>query len=125
MVKIQLRGDAGFCREKLMAWCEREGIDYIFGLAQNPRLKKQIEAEIAQAEEQYAQAQVDWVLRCGRVGDPRLELPRCSAVFLARPDPPGASSAAAARRSDSLLQSSQYRKPRLSGGDMVLLRPLP
>ena len=36
-VKIRLRGDAGFCREKLMAWCEREGIDYIFGLAQNPR----------------------------------------------------------------------------------------
>ncbi len=58
MVKIQLRGDAGFCREKLMAWCEREGIDYIFGLAQNPRLKKQIEAEMAQAEEQYTQTQI-------------------------------------------------------------------
>jgi hypothetical protein len=37
-VKIQLRGDGGFCREKLMAWCEREGLDYIFGLAQNERL---------------------------------------------------------------------------------------
>ena len=57
MVKIQLRGDAGFCREKLMAWCEQEGIDYIFGLAQNPRLKKLIQAEMAQAEEQYAQTQ--------------------------------------------------------------------
>jgi len=57
MVKIQLRGDAGFCREKLMAWCEREGIGYIFGLAQNPRLKKLIQAEMAQAEEQYAQTQ--------------------------------------------------------------------
>jgi hypothetical protein len=57
LVKIQLRGDAGFCREKLMAWCEREGIDYIFGLAQNPRLKKQIEAEMAQAEQQYTQTQ--------------------------------------------------------------------
>jgi hypothetical protein len=54
-VKIQLRGDAGFCREKLMAWCEREGIDYVFGLAQNPRLKKQIEAETAQAEKHYEQ----------------------------------------------------------------------
>ena len=57
LVKIQLRGDAGFCRDKLMAWCEREGIDYIFGLAQNPRLKKQIAAEMAQAEEQYVQTQ--------------------------------------------------------------------
>ena len=57
LVKIQLRGDAGFCREKLMAWCEREGIDYIFGLAQNARLKKQIAAEMAQAQEQYLQTQ--------------------------------------------------------------------
>src|SRR6266496_552741 len=54
-VQIQLRGDAGFCREKLMAWCEREGIDYIFGLAQNPRLRKMIEAQAAQAEKQYVE----------------------------------------------------------------------
>jgi hypothetical protein len=52
-VKILLRGDAGFCREKLMAWCERQDLDYIFGLAQNPRLKKLIEAQMAQAEKQY------------------------------------------------------------------------
>jgi hypothetical protein len=54
-VKILLRGDGGFCREKLMAWCEREGMDYIFGLAQNARLKKQIAPEMAQAEKQYEQ----------------------------------------------------------------------
>ena len=54
-VKILLRGDDGFCREKLMAWCEREGLDYIFGLAQNARLKKQIEPEMAQAAAQYEQ----------------------------------------------------------------------
>jgi Transposase DDE domain group 1 len=53
--KIQLRGDAGFCREKLMAWCEREGMDYIFGLAQNSRLKKLIEEQMAQAEKQYSE----------------------------------------------------------------------
>ena len=56
-VKILLRGDSGFCREKLMAWCEREGMDYIFGLAQNPRLKKQIEEALAQAEKQYVESQ--------------------------------------------------------------------
>ena len=56
-VKIQLRGDGGFCREKLMAWCESQGIDFVFGLAQNPRLKKQIEAELAQAQKQYEQTQ--------------------------------------------------------------------
>jgi hypothetical protein len=53
--KIQLRGDAGFCREKLMAWCEHEGMDYIFGLAQNSRLKKLIEEQMAQAEKQYGE----------------------------------------------------------------------
>ena len=52
-VKIRLRGDGGFCREKLMAWCEREGLEFIFGLAQNARLKKQIAPEMAQAEKQY------------------------------------------------------------------------
>ena len=36
-----------------MAWCEREDLDYIFGLAQNPRLKKLIEAQMAQTEKQY------------------------------------------------------------------------
>jgi hypothetical protein len=56
-VKIQVRGDAGFCREKLMAWCEREGIDYVLGLAQNKRLKKQIEPQMAEAEQQYQQTQ--------------------------------------------------------------------
>ena len=56
-VKILLRGDGGFCREKLMAWCEREGLDYVFGLAQNSRLKKQIEPQMAEAERLYEQTQ--------------------------------------------------------------------
>jgi len=52
-VNILLRGDGGFCREKLMAWCEREGIGYVFGLAQNERLKKLIEPQIQEAQKQY------------------------------------------------------------------------
>ena len=40
-----------------MAWCEREGIISIFGLAQGPRLKKQIEAHLAQVEKQYQESQ--------------------------------------------------------------------
>jgi hypothetical protein len=56
-VRILLRGDGGFCREKLMAWCGREKLDYIFGLAQNARLKKQITPEMAQAAAQYEQSQ--------------------------------------------------------------------
>src|SRR5881296_3317445 len=34
-VKILLRGDCGFCREKLMAWCESQAVDFVLGLAQN------------------------------------------------------------------------------------------
>jgi hypothetical protein len=56
-VKILLRGDAGFCREKLMAWCERQSIGYIFGLAQNPRLKKLIATQMEQVEKQYQDTQ--------------------------------------------------------------------
>jgi hypothetical protein len=37
-VKILIRGDSGFCREPIMAWCEAHGVDYLFGLAQNKRL---------------------------------------------------------------------------------------
>ena len=52
-VKIVLRGDGGFCRENLMAWCEREGVEFIMGLPKNARLKKQIEPQMAQALQQY------------------------------------------------------------------------
>ena len=39
-VALIVRGDAGFCREELMAWCEQqERVDYVFGLAQNARLR--------------------------------------------------------------------------------------
>lgn len=37
-VKIIFRGDSGFCRWKLLRWCDRHGVDYIVGLAKNARL---------------------------------------------------------------------------------------
>jgi hypothetical protein len=36
--KIVIRGDAGFCREAIMAWCEAHGVDFVLGLANNERL---------------------------------------------------------------------------------------
>ncbi len=39
-VRILFRGDAGFCRPLLMSWCERNDVDYVIGLAKNPRLHK-------------------------------------------------------------------------------------
>ena len=37
-VRILFRGDSGFCRWKLLRWCDRHGVDYIVGLAKNDRL---------------------------------------------------------------------------------------
>src|SRR5579883_2665605 len=49
-VRILLRADSGFARESLMAWCEANRIDYLFGLARNVRLVGEIAAELGQAE---------------------------------------------------------------------------
>ncbi len=49
-VEIVLRGDSGFCREELMAWCEASGVDYLFGLARNARLCRIIGAELQWAK---------------------------------------------------------------------------
>src|SRR5258707_159154 len=49
-VPILVRGDSGFCRDAIMGWCERQGIDYVFGLAKNPRLLKEIAQELKTAE---------------------------------------------------------------------------
>ena len=46
-----IRGDSGFAREELMAWCEAHGVGYVLGLARNVRLEAAIEAEMAQAEQ--------------------------------------------------------------------------
>ena len=40
VVKIIIRADSGFCRDDLMTWCEKNGINYVLGLAKNERLKK-------------------------------------------------------------------------------------
>jgi hypothetical protein len=48
-VRILLRGDSGFARETLMAWCEVNRVDYLFGLARNARLVGEIETEMAHA----------------------------------------------------------------------------
>ncbi|HEX3471848.1 MAG TPA: IS1380 family transposase [Silvibacterium sp.] len=48
-VKIVLRADSGFCREKLMGWCEANEVDYVFGLQRNTRLRKIIGKEMHQA----------------------------------------------------------------------------
>lgn len=51
-VRILLRADSGFAREALMAWGEKNGVDFLFGLARNDRLIAEIEADLAAASEE-------------------------------------------------------------------------
>jgi hypothetical protein len=52
-VVIVLRADSGFCREYLMRWCEANRVDYVFGLAKNPRLLRIIGAEMHEAKQAF------------------------------------------------------------------------
>lgn len=36
--RILVRGDSAYSREEIMAWCESQKIDYVFGLASNAQL---------------------------------------------------------------------------------------
>ena len=56
-VKIIFRSDSGFCRWKMLRWCERHRVDYIVGLAKNSRLLALAEELNQTAENQYESAQ--------------------------------------------------------------------
>src|SRR5271166_4677367 len=50
LVRILVRADSGFAREELMAWCEANGVHFLFGLAKNERLVAKIASELERAE---------------------------------------------------------------------------
>ena len=52
-VKITLRADSGFCRWRLMRWCDRNGIGYVLGLAKNSVLLRLARDQIERAERQF------------------------------------------------------------------------
>ena len=54
-VRIVVRADSGFCRWRLMSWCERHGVGYILGLAKNPRLAALAAPTLALAEARFAE----------------------------------------------------------------------
>ena len=47
--RIHIRGDSGFCRESIMAWCEAQDVGYVLGLARNRRLVRALGAEMGEA----------------------------------------------------------------------------
>jgi hypothetical protein len=42
-VKIVFRGDSGFCRQRILNYCERADVHYLAGLARNTRLEQMTE----------------------------------------------------------------------------------
>ena len=54
-VPIRIRGDSGFCREPIMAWCEENGVEYVLGLARNVRLVAEIVGELEEVKRQWEQ----------------------------------------------------------------------
>jgi hypothetical protein len=54
-VRIIVRGDSGFCRDKMMSYCERHGISYLFGLSRNKRLRRAIGAEMRRVKQLFEQ----------------------------------------------------------------------
>ncbi len=52
-VKITIRADSGFCRWRLMRWCDSYGIGYVLGLARNPTLQREACDEIARVQRQF------------------------------------------------------------------------
>ena len=52
-VKIVFRADSGFCRPKVLSWCEKHNVDYIIGIAGNTRLQKLIKPLVDQAKTNF------------------------------------------------------------------------
>ena len=55
-VKLIMRADSGFCRWRMLRWCERHGVDYLIGQAKNARLLKLAEPLLAEAAQAHAQS---------------------------------------------------------------------
>ena len=53
-VRIIVRGDSGFCRQRLIRWCERQSVGYVIGVARNARLHRVVEGWERLMAHQYA-----------------------------------------------------------------------
>jgi hypothetical protein len=53
-VRIILRADSGFCRHRMLCWCERHSVAYCVGLAKNARLNRETEWQRARLAKQFA-----------------------------------------------------------------------
>ena len=52
-VQIVFRADSGFCRHHMLNWCDKNGIDYIVGIAKNSRLLEEAQPLIHEAQRRF------------------------------------------------------------------------
>lgn len=56
-VRIIFRGDSGFCRHRMLSWCERHNVGYITGIGKNNRLLAETKELREKAELTYQRTQ--------------------------------------------------------------------
>jgi len=52
-VRIIVRADSGFCRHRMLSWCEKNDVDYLIGIARNERLVGFSSPILDEAEKQF------------------------------------------------------------------------
>jgi hypothetical protein len=52
-VRIVVRADSGFCRWRMLRWCDHHDVNYLVGLAKNSRLAEQLAPSQQQAKEAF------------------------------------------------------------------------
>jgi hypothetical protein len=55
-VRIVFRADSAFCTPRILGYCDRDGVDYIVGLAKNKRLNTLAGATLAKAARRFAKS---------------------------------------------------------------------
>ena len=56
-MRIVFRGDSGFCRQRILNYCERADVGFIVGLARNARLQQITEFLELNMKDAYAHSQ--------------------------------------------------------------------
>jgi len=52
-VRIIFRGDSGFCRHRMLDWCDRNDVGYVVGLARNAVLERTIKPQLAEVARRH------------------------------------------------------------------------
>ena len=92
-VRIIFRGDSGFCRRRVLHWCERNDVGYIVGLARNTRITQMTQWWLDSALEAHAltgeavRCFGDVFYRAGTWGAPRRVVVKAEVTHTAKLNP--------------------------------------